>query len=573
MSGRIPNEFIGDLLLRVDIVDLIDSFVPLKKTGSNFVARCPFHTEKTPSFTVNRQKQFFYCFGCGASGNAIGFLMDFNHLDFVEAVEDLASFVGVTVPAVSFEAHSRLKSDNTADLYRVMELAAVFYAKQLKTSPDAIAYLKARGISGEAAKTFLLGYAPQAWSELKSRFDEKTLAAAGLLVTRDSGTSYDRFRGRLMFPIRDKRGRVVAFGARVLDDSLPKYLNSPETPIFSKGREVYGLYELLQKKAKPERILLVEGYMDVVALVQHDIHFAVASLGTATSKAHLELLFRYTSEVALCFDGDKPGQEAAWRAMEPAFPCLKDGRRIKIMLLPEGHDPDSLIRTEGADVFRARIDAASTLSDFFFGRLIAKNNVDTLEGRAQLLHESRKYLEKLPSGDFRSMMFFELEALVGRNKLDDSENEAKLHNERSVLRRPKEKQRLSLAQFIIALLLQNPETISVIERKEIDWEEMEFSGYGAFRQVVGLLCEKMPENTAVAIEMFRGSKEEKWIKKLAFSDLSLPDDGIEEELVDAVDRLTRQARKEGIARMLSKKNSDGLTPEEQIKLGSMLAKR
>ncbi|MGR9045943.1 MAG: DNA primase [Gammaproteobacteria bacterium] len=574
MSGRIPQEFIDDLLVRVDIVDLIDSHVPLKKTGSNFTARCPFHAEKTPSFSVSQKKQFFYCFGCGASGNAISFLMDYSHLDFVEAVEDLAAFAGISVPRESSAAQSAAKKDDLSDLYEVMNQAALYYAAQLKSGEGrrrAVDYLKARGVSGDVAKRYMLGYAPEGWSGLKDRFDRKSLTAAGLLVERNEGASYDRFRGRIMFPIRDKRARVVGFGARVLDDSLPKYLNSPETPIFSKGREVYGLYELLQKSARPERILVVEGYMDVVALAQYGIHYSVAALGTSTSKAHFELLFRFTSELVFCFDGDKAGRQAAWRAMEPAFPCMKDGRRVRIMLLPEGHDPDSLIRAEGVEGFMARIAAASTLSDYFFGQLVADVELENLEGRAQLLHEARKYLDQLPAGEFRGLMHEELERLVGRNKLDDSGIAAKLNSGRQAVAQAVGSRRLSLAQFVIALLLQNPELVDVVEQKCINWEELELSGYESFNDFIKLLLEREPKNTSVALEMFRGRKEEKWVKKLAFMELSIPVEGVRAELSDALDRLIVQARKEGVAKLLAKKERGALAQEEQSRLKTMLA--
>ena len=573
MSGRIPQEFINDLLVRVDIVDLIDSHVPLKKTGSNFVARCPFHTEKTPSFSVSRKKQFFYCFGCGASGNAISFLMDYSHLDFIEAVEDLAAFAGVQVPRESFVAQAGQKQDDAAELYRVMEQAASFYVEQLKIGvgrDKAVGYLKSRGVTGAIAKAYRVGYAPEGWSGLKDRFDQKALVAAGLLVTREDGASYDRFRGRIMFPIRDKRARVVGFGARVLDDSLPKYLNSPETPIFSKGKEVYGLYELLERNARPERIIVVEGYMDVVALAQYGIQHAVAALGTATSKAHFELLFRFASEVVFCFDGDKAGRQAAWRAVETAFPCLKDGRRVRIMVLPDGHDPDSLVRAEGVDGFLARVAEAGALSDYFFERLLSDTGIDDLEARAQLLHESRKYLDQLPVGEFRAMMFEELGRLVGRNKLDDLEIAATLNTGRRALRARGEGRRLSLAQFVIALLLHNPELIDVIEQKDIDWEELELSGYEAFSNFIQLLLERRPQNASVALELFRGGKEEQWVKKLAFTDLSIPGEGLRAELSDALDRLMAQAWKDGVAKLLTKKESDGLSRDEQAKLKIML---
>ncbi len=414
-GGRIPRTFIDDLLARVDLVDLIDTHVPLKKTGANYVARCPFHTEKTPSFSVNRNKQFYHCFGCGVSGNAISFLMDFNHLDFVEAVEDLATFAGLEVPREAFEKPDSGNKGDLPLLYRTMEQVAAFYTEQLNTHPEgkkALGYLQNRGVSGEVIADYVLGYAPLAWKKLQERFDSQRLQTCGLLGRNEEGDLYGRFRGRVMFPIRDKRGRVIGFGGRILDDSLPKYLNSPETPLFQKGREVYGLYELLRKNSKPQRILVVEGYMDVIALAQFGIHYAVATLGTATSQAHLELLFRFTGEVVLCFDGDKAGREAAWRAMEPIFPCLRDGRQVRIMLLPQNEDPDSLIRKEGETGFANRLQAAETLSDYFFTRLSSELNLSRLEDRAQLVNRTKPYLDKLPQSIFREMMFARLRELT-----------------------------------------------------------------------------------------------------------------------------------------------------------------
>ena len=337
MSGRIPREFIDDLLVRIDIVDLIDSHVPLKKAGSNYVARCPFHAEKTPSFSVNRNKQFFHCFGCGASGNAIGFLMDFSHLDFVEAVEDLATFAGVSFPKESLDYRAGAKQEDLSNLYLVMEQVAAFYSEQLRNNvraKKAVEYLIARGVSDDVVHNFMLGFAPEDWNALAGRFNQQSLIDAGLLGRNESGRVYDRFRGRIMFPIRDKRARIIGFGGRVLDDSLPKYLNSPETSLFHKGKEVYGLFELLQKKDKPRNILVVEGYMDVIALSQYGVHNAVATLGTAVTQAHLDLLFRFSSELVFCFDGDAAGRAAAWRAIASVFPSLKDGRPIRSSMLP-----------------------------------------------------------------------------------------------------------------------------------------------------------------------------------------------------------------------------------------------
>lgn len=575
MSGRIPRDFINDLLLRVDIVDLIDSHVPLKKTGSNFVARCPFHTEKTPSFSVNRKKQFYYCFGCGASGNAIGFLMDFNHLDFVEAVEDLASFAGVQVPRESLAAHTEKAKADSGPLYDLMERVAEFYSEQLvsgKASQKAVDYLKRRGVSGEIAKTYRLGYAPEGWDALVSRYDFNALLRAGLLVAKEDGGGYDRFRGRIMFPIRDRRGRVVGFGARVLDDSLPKYLNSPETPIFNKGNEVYGLYELLQKNSRPERILVVEGYMDVVALAQFGIGYAVATLGTATSKAHLELLFRFSSELVFCFDGDKAGKEAAWRAMESVFSCLKDGRQVKIMLLPEGHDPDSLIRLEKVAAFEQRIASSMPLSDYFFGRIQDQLSLASLEGRAQLISRSKKYLEQLPVGVFREMMIQKLQELSGFNKLDVLENAATLTRSPK-LAASKAKKRLSPARVAIALLLQNPELIEIVEQKELDWHSLGFPGQELFKEAVDLISSEQPKNLSMLLELFRGRGSEKVVKQLVSLDVMIPEQGVRAEFSDALGRLVAQAKESQIERLLEKEAVEGLSREEREVLRRLLVSR
>ncbi len=468
MAGRIPREFIDDLLARVDIVDLIDSHVPLKKSGSNHMARCPFHTEKTPSFSVNRNKQFFYCFGCGASGNAISFLMDLNHLDFVEAVEDLASYQGVDVPREQNSSptiHANKTSANES--YELLKKVALFYYQQFRKNPEAqkaIDYFKSRGVGGEIAKKFLLGYAPDQWQTLDAQFSQKTLLEAGLLVKKDGGGCYDRFRGRVMFPIRDRRGRVVGFGGRVLDDSLPKYLNSPETPVFQKNREVYGLHELLEKNSKPRRILVVEGYMDVIALHQYGIDYSVAVLGTAISTTHLDLLFRFTSELVFCFDGDSAGRQAAWRAVEAVLACMRDGRKTRIMLLPQGEDPDSLVRNTGSHEFSRMQDQAQPLSDYFFEKLSQDSDLSTLEGRVSLAKNAKSYLQKIPNGIFQGLMMGKLEEITQVSDLDifDESVKLKLINKKSRLS-TKQKQN-SPARTAIALLLQNPELVKVVEQ-------------------------------------------------------------------------------------------------------------
>ncbi len=571
MSGRIPREFIDDLLVRVDIVDLIDSHVPLKKTGNNFVARCPFHAEKTPSFSVNRKKQFFYCFGCGASGNAISFLMDFSHLDFVEAVEDLAGFAGVEVPRESIEHQSGQKKEDLNSLYALMEQVAAFYMEQLRTGDEgkkAVEYLKNRGISGDCAGDFMLGYAPDDWQALASRFNPQLLLEAGLLVSKEGGQPYDRFRGRIMFPIRDKRARIVGFGGRVLDDSLPKYLNSPETPLFHKGKEVYGLYELLKKNAKPKRILVVEGYMDVIALTQFGIHYAVATLGTATSQAHLDLLFRFSSELVFCFDGDKAGREAAWRAIAVVFPSLKGGRQIRIMLLPQNHDPDSLIREEGLDRFNDSVEAAQFLSDYFFEYFSKDLKLSKMEGRSSLRNEAASYLEQLPVGAFREMMFEKLSSLAKQHIWD---NEAILAYKKQENKHRQKSGRPSLSGFVMALLVQNPKLIDIVEQKEIDWNCLEFDGIERFKNILQMVSDIRPTNYGVLLEAYRSHSDELVVKKLASLDLLIPDDGIETEFCDALDRLITQARKAKVEKMLDKSKTEGLDAQEKELLRKMLA--
>jgi DNA primase len=573
MSGRIPREFIDELLVRVDIVDLIDSRVPLKKTGTNYVARCPFHNEKTPSFSVNRNKQFFHCFGCGASGNAISFLMDFSHLDFVEAVEDLAAFAGIDVPRESVGYQVGPKKDDLNSLFLLMEQVAAFYVKQLRTSDEgkkAAEYLKNRGISGDCAGDFMLGYAPDEWKTLAGRFNQKLLVEAGLLVSKEGGQFYDRFRGRIMFPIRDKRARIIGFGGRVLDDSLPKYLNSPETSLFHKGKEVYGLYELLQKNSKPHRILIVEGYMDVIALAQFGIHYAVAALGTATSQAHLDLLFRFSSELVFCFDGDRAGREAAWRAIASVFPSLKGGRQIRIMLLPQNHDPDSLVREEGLNKFTERIQSAQVLSDYFFEHFSKDLKLSEMESRSNLRDEVVSYLKQLPIGAFREMMFEKLSGLAKQYILD---NEAILAQKKQVKNHQLKSGRLSLPSFVIALLLQNPKFIEIVEQKEIDWNQLEFEGVERFKNILHMIADKKPTNYGVLLEAYRDHADEAIVKKLASFDLLIPDDGTEAEFCDALNGLLKQGREVGIARLQAKAQRKGLDIQEQETLVKMLANK
>jgi DNA primase len=573
MAGKIPREFIDDLLVRVDLVDLIDSHVPLKKSGSNYMARCPFHNEKSPSFSVNRSKQFYHCFGCGVSGNAISFLMDFSHLNFVEAVEELASFAGVDVPREqSGNAPNQVKPDNLKQLYQLLEQVAKFYAQQFRFDPEAqkaIAYLKNRGLTGQVAKDFMLGYAADKWQNLSAHFPNNLLLEAGLLVTSDSGKQYDRFRGRVMFPIRDKRGRVIGFGGRVLDDSLPKYLNSPETTVFSKGQQVYGLYELLKKNSKPERVLIVEGYMDVIALAQYGISYAVATLGTATSKTHLDLLFRFSSELVLCFDGDNAGRQAAWRAVSVALPCLRDGRQVRIMLLPQGHDPDSLVRAEGVDNFVQRIIHAQALSDYFFTHFTTALDLTTMEGRAKLVSEAKPHLEQLPDGVFKEMMITQLKKLAEVPTLVFPENPTTL-SVNPALPKNGTKKHLSPARVAIALLLQNPHLAERVKDQIPQWDNLDFPGLAVLKNILLTILSHKTMNTGVLIEMYRGLAEEKMLKTLASYEFLFPEAGIAEEFLGAVHKIVSQARQAKLNELLRKSNIQELSIKEKDLLKNML---
>ncbi|KEI73161.1 DNA primase [Endozoicomonas elysicola] len=421
MAGRIPQYFIDDLLTRIDIIDVIDHRVKLKKTGRNYSACCPFHKEKTPSFTVSPDKQFYYCFGCGASGNALGFVMDHDHLDFPEAIDTLAGQLGLEVPRE--ENSQKQRGPDHSELYNLMDRSVDFYSRQLKQheqSPRASLYLKNRGLDQQTCQHFAIGFAPPGWDNLKKELatspeKEQQLITTGMLVkNEDRNTIYDRFRDRIIFPIRDSRGRYIAFGGRVLGDEKPKYLNSPESPIFHKGKELYGLFEARQANRKLSRILVVEGYMDVVALSQQGITNAVATLGTATTPDHMLRLFKVVPEVVFCFDGDDAGRRAAWRALESTLPNMQDGRQARFLFLPQGEDPDSMVRQEGAEHFIERIkNQAISLDNLLFRELEADLDLSTMDGRARLAKLAQPYIDKLPEGLFRQLLLKKLSDHTG----------------------------------------------------------------------------------------------------------------------------------------------------------------
>src|SRR5690554_4623656 len=430
MAGLIPQNFIDELLDRIDIVEVVDHRVKLKRTGKNYSACCPFHDEKTPSFTVSPDKQFYYCFGCGASGNSVGFLMDYERLSFPEAVEQLANLAGLEIPRETQSSTERAQAQAKKSLYNLLEQTDHYFQEQLRTSParrHAVDYLKRRGLDGRIARDYGIGFAPPGWDNLLKALgqtpdSQQRLIEGGMLIHHpEENKLYDRFRHRIMFPIRDTRGRVIGFGGRVLGDDKPKYLNSPETPVFHKSQELYGLYEARLAYRDLPRLLVVEGYMDVVSLAQFGIRYGVATLGTACGEDHLERAFRYTNEVVFCFDGDKAGRNAAQRALESSLTSMKDGRQVKFLFLPEGEDPDTLVRQVGPEKFERMIDLAVPLEDFLFDAVAEGINTRTMEGRANFSRRAAPLLDKLPKGVFRELMFENLATRTGlsRNVLQD----------------------------------------------------------------------------------------------------------------------------------------------------------
>lgn len=454
MAGKIPQPFIDQVLNQTDIVDLINGYIELKQKGREYTACCPFHNEKTPSFTVSPDKQFYHCFGCGAHGTAISFLIEHEGLQFVEAIEVLASKLGLEIPREA----GFTKTDSNQSLYHALDLANQYYQQQLRNSEAAITYLKQRGITGRIADLFDIGYAPEGYDNITKQFsdsvDQNTLVQVGLLAKKDQNRVYDRFRGRIMFPIKDTRGRVIAFGGRALGDAMPKYINSPETPLFHKSNSLYGLYEARQSPGKISQLIIVEGYMDVIALSQHDIANSVATLGTATNSQHVRNLLRYSSDLVFCFDGDRAGNAAAWKALEQILPEYKDGVDIRFAFMPQGEDPDSLIRNLGKDKFNQHIQESLTLSEFFFSKLSKNIDSSTPDGRAKLANTAKPLLAKLPASVFRDLMNKELNQRVGTIVASPPSIEHSYNKERQGLNRKSPK--YTKTRLAIALLLREP---------------------------------------------------------------------------------------------------------------------
>jgi len=570
MTGRIPQQFIDELMSRIDIVALVDARVPLRKTGQNYSARCPFHEEKSPSFTVSPTKQFYHCFGCGAHGTAIGFLMAYEHLNFVEAVQELAHQAGLDLP--QSETGTPATAAPNAPLYDVLERAAQFFRQQLRQHPHAVDYLKTRGLTGTIAAEFGIGYAPPGWNNLLQHLGTSIpgahLLEAGLVAQKEQGGHYDRFRNRIMFPIRDRRGRVIGFGGRVLDkDGTPKYLNSPETPIFHKGRELYGLFEAQQALRRLDRLLVVEGYMDVVALAQHDIRYAVATLGTATTEEHVERLFRAAPEVIFCFDGDRAGREAANRALEHTLPALREGRQARVLFLPEGEDPDSLVRREGKAKLEQRIAQSIPLSAFFYEGLIKRTDINSMEGRARLIELAKPMLSKLAPGVLRHMMVTRLAELA---QVEERTLVRMLGTKGEFM--PASPPPLRAAQSLatglsplrlgLKLLVQSP----VLAERAGDpqrWRGLDIRGIGLWTSVLELLREHPHLTGAAIIERWRDTEAGQLLNELACGELAIPIEGYEAEFSGIVQWLDGQLREQRWTQLHAKSQREGLTREEK----------
>jgi len=568
MAGRIPRVFINDLIARTDIVDLIDARVKLKKQGKNYHACCPFHNEKTPSFTVNGEKQFYHCFGCGAHGNALDFLMNYDKLDFVESVEELATMHNLEVPYEAGNGPSQIERHQRQTLYQLMTGLNDFYQQSLKQSQASQAqqYLARRGLSAEVITRFAIGYAPPGWDNVLKRFgsdkdNRQSLTDAGMLVTNDQGRSYDRFRERVMFPIRDKRGRVIGFGGRVLGDGMPKYLNSPETDIFHKGRQLYGLYEALQSQPEPERLLVVEGYMDVVALAQYGISYAVASLGTSTTADHIQLLFRATGNVICCYDGDRAGRDAAWRALETALPYMTDGRQLRFMFLPDGEDPDTLVRKEGKDAFEARMEQAQPLSTFLFNSLLPQVDLSTPDGKTRLSTLALPLIAQVPGETLRIYLRQELGNKLGI--LDDNQLEKLLpkHTESTVFRQSPQLKRTTM-RILIGLLIQNPELAPLVPALNgLDTHKL--PGLALFSELVDACLAQPGVTTGQLLERYRGTNEAATLEKLSTWDDIADKDIAEKTFTDSLNHMFDSVLELRLSELIARSRTDGLTAAER----------
>jgi len=579
MAGLIPQDFIDDLIARADIVEVIGKRVQLKKAGREFKACCPFHDEKTPSFTVSPGKGFYHCFGCGVHGTAIGFLMEYEHMSFVEAIEGLANTMGVEVP--------RSESDKPArrydELFSLMAQVEQHFQGRLRDHAAAVEYLKKRGIDGATAKRFGIGYAPDGWSNVLDKFGKspeatERLLATGLIIRKDNGKHYDRFRDRIMFPIRDARGRTIGFGGRTLGDGEPKYLNSPETVLFHKGRELYGLFEARQALRHIDKLVIVEGYMDVVALARHGIDFSIATLGTATTSDHLNILFRLTDNAYFCFDGDRAGKAAAWRALENALPQIREGRQIRFVFLPDGHDPDTYVNELGSDAFEKALDTGMALSDFLIGELASQVDMTTIDGRARLAELAKPLVGKIPTGIYRELLVDSLADTVGltSSKLEQmlGQTESRGPGAQPTPMRRRQSAiggaRPSVVRRAITLLLNNPDAGGKLDLEKL--AGVNRPGVSLLHDLIETVQDEPHITTAGLLERWRHDDEGRHLGKLAAIEVPEEEDfDPAAELAACLDQLVLAGRRERIDFLIEKQKLSSLTNDEKSELTALLA--
>lgn len=593
MAGLIPRDFINDIIAKADIVDVVGSRVKLKKAGSNnYQACCPFHHEKTPSFTVSKNKQFYHCFGCGAHGNAIGFLMDYDKLEFVEAVEELASMLGLDVPREqsadkkSFKSQTGYKAKK--DLYALMQEIAQTYQAELPKHDNALAYLQQRGLSADVIQRFGIGFVPDVFDLILNKFgrskeEQDRLFDLGMLKRSERGKVYDTFRHRVMFPIRDRRGRTIAFGGRVLGDERPKYLNSSETITYHKGNELYGLFEALQANDTPEMLLVVEGYMDVVALAQFGVNYAVASLGTATTPEQIQLAFRSTEQIVCCYDGDRAGRDAAWRALENALPYLEDGRQLKFIFLPDGEDPDTYIRQYGKEGFEQYIQQAQSLETFLFEHLLQQQiDLATKEGKSKLASLAvplinrvsgetlRLYLQNALGQKLGIINPSQLEKLFARHP--KSEN-AISQVAKSAVKKPTEIKRTPM-RVMVALLLQNPHLAQLpYDLALFKALKGDMAGLDLLESLTALCRDNVGITMGQILEHYRDTNFAKPLEMLAVWDHLIDDEQIETTFVDTLAYYANQLTEQRIEELIAKDRSSGLDVQEKQELVQLLNSR
>ena len=594
MNGRIPQSFIDDLVGRTDIVELIGARVPLKKSGREFKACCPFHDEKSPSFWVSPDKQFYHCFGCGAHGTALGFLMNYDRLSFPEAIEELASRAGVEIPRDTRPDDGRSRED--ADLAALMARVATYWNQQLPTQKRAAEYVARRGLSPETLQKFSIGYAAQSWNDVLQRFgaqarDRQALLAAGLVIERDAAAGpggdklYDRFRDRIMFPIRDARGRVIAFGGRIIDQGEPKYLNSPETSLFHKGRELYGLYEVRQSRQTLRRLMVVEGYMDVVRLHQAGIEYAVATLGTATTPEHLKRAFRLVSEIVFAFDGDRAGRAAAWRALNNALPEVREGRQLRFLFLPDGHDPDTLVGAEGKQAFEQRLEGALPLSEYLVQEITAQADLAHADGRARFAEIARPLVARIPEGVYRELLVERLaEAIrLPSNRLKELWNaantatparreESTRESPRSAPRAGQSAGRGGLMRQAVLTLVHHPRIAGELAASDLDTlAEIDEPGADILRALIEDLRRTPCTSTGQLLERWRDRPEAERLGRLAAVETLIADAAAAlREFRNALSRMQAEQWKRRLDLLLEREKTAGLTPEERQELQRLI---